>query len=54
MFKHLHLQMVRYLYTTGSSNWENQNAAATYTNEDAMDAAAGMITSASHSNITVT
>ena len=38
----------------GSGYWENQNAAATYTNEDAMDAAAGMITSASHSNITVT
>ena len=42
------------VYNTSSSKFENQNAAATYTDEDAMDAAAGMITSATHSNITVT
>ena len=43
------------LVWNGSGNyWENQNAAATYTDEDAQDAAATMITSATHSNITVT
>ena len=42
------------VYNVSSSKFENQNAAATYTDEDAMDAAAGMITSATHSNITVT
>ena len=42
------------VYNSSTSNFENQNAAATYTDENAMDAAAGMITSATHSNITVT
>ena len=41
------------VWNNSEGYWENQNAAATYTNEDAMDAAAGMITSATHSNITV-
>ena len=42
------------VYNSSSSQFENQDAAVTYTDEDAMDAAAGMITSATHSNITVT
>jgi len=41
------------VWNNSEGYWENQNAAATYTNEDAMDAAAGMITGATHSNITV-
>jgi hypothetical protein len=41
------------VWNNSAGYWENQNAAATFTNEDAMDAAAGMITSATHSNITV-
>lgn len=41
------------VWNNSAGYWENQNAAATYTNEDAMDAAAGMITGATHSNITV-
>jgi len=41
------------VWNNSEGYWENQNAAATYTNEDAMDAAAGMITSATHSDITV-
>ena len=41
-------------YNTSTSEWEPDDAAATYTNEDAQDAAAAMITGATHSNITVT
>jgi hypothetical protein len=41
------------VWNNSEGYWENQNAAATFTNEDAMDAAAGMITGATHSNITV-
>ena len=42
------------VYNSSTSNFKNSNPAATYTDENAMDAAAGMITSATHSNITVT
>ena len=41
------------VYNSSTSKWENDDAAATYTNENAMDAAAGMITSATHTNISV-
>jgi hypothetical protein len=42
------------VYNTSSSKFENQNAAATYTNEDAQDTVAAMIAAGTHSNITVT
>jgi len=42
------------VYNTSSSKFENANAAATYTNEDAQDTVAAMIAAGTHSNITVT
>ena len=42
------------VYNVSSSKFENQNAAATYTNEDAQDTVAAMIAAGTHSNITIT
>lgn len=41
------------VYNTSNSRFQNQDPAAVYTDEDAQDAAAVMITSATHTNITV-
>jgi len=42
------------IYNSSTSQWEPDDQPANYTNEQAQDAAASMITSATHSNITVT
>ena len=42
------------VYNSSTSKWENDNAAATYTDEDAQDAAASMFTHSNHTNVTAT
>ena len=42
------------IYNSSTGDWEADDAPANYTDEQAQDAAASMITSATHSNISVT